>query len=156
MCWWPLVKIHLAGISLLHADRCMDKPSEANMCSSIVNMLKRKSVKGDERRGQGHTSANVLHQSAMWHPSVNGYCFYMSTFPTSCFVLSVVDGKIKQHVCIKLCVRLGKTTTKRPWNASWGFSRILKNILNSIHVSRPVKYQLKMMNVQDDQAPAKQ
>jgi hypothetical protein len=36
----------------------------------------------------------------------------MSAFSTLCFVLSVMDGKIKQCVCIKFCVKLGKSTTK--------------------------------------------
>jgi hypothetical protein len=34
-------------------------------------------------------------------------------------------------------------------------SRAVKRFLNGIHVSRPVECQLKMMNVLDDQAPAK-
>jgi hypothetical protein len=28
----------------------------------------------------------------------------MSAFLTSCFVLSAMDGKIEQHVCIKFCM----------------------------------------------------
>jgi hypothetical protein len=36
----------------------------------------------------------------------------MSAFSTLCFVLSAMDDKIKQHVCIKFCVKLGKSTTK--------------------------------------------
>jgi hypothetical protein len=31
---------------------------------------------------------------------------------TLCFVLSAMDGKIKQCVCIKFCVKLGKSTTE--------------------------------------------
>jgi hypothetical protein len=38
----------------------------------------------------------------------------MSAFLTSCFVLSAMDGKIKQCICIKFCVKLGKSTTKTP------------------------------------------
>jgi hypothetical protein len=56
------------------------------------------SVKEDERGGQDHTSASLLHQSATGHCAVNTHCFYMSAFLTSCFVLSAMDGKIEQHV----------------------------------------------------------
>jgi hypothetical protein len=35
----------------------------------------------------------------------------MSAFSTSCFPLAVMDGKIKQRVCIKFCVKLGKSAT---------------------------------------------
>jgi hypothetical protein len=38
----------------------------------------------------------------------------MSAFSTLCFVLSVMDGKIEQCVCIKFCVNLSKSTTKTP------------------------------------------
>jgi hypothetical protein len=38
--------------------------------------------------------------------------FLYECFSTSCFVLSVMDGKIKQRVCIKFCVKFGKSTTK--------------------------------------------
>jgi hypothetical protein len=33
-------------------------------------------------------------------------------FLTSCFFLSVTDGKIKQRICIKFPVKLGKSTTE--------------------------------------------
>jgi hypothetical protein len=36
----------------------------------------------------------------------------MSAFSTSCFVLSAMDGKIEQHICIRFCMKLGKSTTK--------------------------------------------
>jgi hypothetical protein len=36
----------------------------------------------------------------------------MSAFSASCFVLSAVDGKIKQHVGIKFCVKLSKSDTE--------------------------------------------
>jgi hypothetical protein len=38
----------------------------------------------------------------------------MSAFSTSCFILPAMDGKIKQCVCIKLCVKLCKSTTETP------------------------------------------
>jgi hypothetical protein len=40
------------------------------------------------------------------------HCFYTGSFSTSCFVLSVIDGKIEQHGCIKFCVKLGKSATE--------------------------------------------
>jgi hypothetical protein len=70
------------------------------------------SVKAAERWDQGHTSASLLHQSAMWHRAVNLHCFYTSAFLTSCFLLSAMDGKIEQHVCIKFCMNLGKSATE--------------------------------------------
>jgi hypothetical protein len=36
----------------------------------------------------------------------------MSAFSTLLFILSVTDGKIKQHVCIKYFLKLGKSTTE--------------------------------------------
>jgi hypothetical protein len=38
----------------------------------------------------------------------------MSAISTLCFVLSAMNGKIKQCVCIKFCVKLGKSATKTP------------------------------------------
>jgi hypothetical protein len=36
----------------------------------------------------------------------------MSAFSASCFVLSPMDSKIEQRVCIKFCVKLGKSATE--------------------------------------------
>jgi hypothetical protein len=36
----------------------------------------------------------------------------MSAFSTSCFVLSAMDGKIEQPVCIKFCAKLGRSATE--------------------------------------------
>jgi hypothetical protein len=38
----------------------------------------------------------------------------MSAFLTLCFDLSMMDGKIKQHVCIKFCMKLSKSATETP------------------------------------------
>jgi hypothetical protein len=35
----------------------------------------------------------------------------MSAFSTLCLILSAMDGKIEQHVCIKFCVQLIKSAT---------------------------------------------
>jgi hypothetical protein len=35
---------------------------------------------GERRWGQGHTSKNLLHQSATWHRAVNMHCFYTCAF----------------------------------------------------------------------------
>jgi hypothetical protein len=40
------------------------------------------------------------------------HCFYKSAFSTSCFVLSAMDGKIEQCVCINFCAKLGKSATE--------------------------------------------
>jgi hypothetical protein len=36
----------------------------------------------------------------------------MSAFLISCFILSVMDGKIEQHVSIKFWVKLGESATE--------------------------------------------
>jgi hypothetical protein len=36
----------------------------------------------------------------------------MSAFSTSCFVLSAMDGQFEQCVCIKFCMKLGKSATE--------------------------------------------
>jgi hypothetical protein len=36
----------------------------------------------------------------------------MSTFSITCFVLSEMDGRIEQCVCIKFCMKLGKFATE--------------------------------------------
>jgi hypothetical protein len=51
-------------------------------------------VKVDEMGGQGHTSGSLFHQSAVF------------------FILSVMDGKIEQRVCIKFRVKLSKSATE--------------------------------------------
>jgi hypothetical protein len=38
--------------------------------------------------------------------------FLHEAFSTSSFVLSAMDGKIEQRVCIKFCVKLGKSATE--------------------------------------------
>jgi hypothetical protein len=38
----------------------------------------------------------------------------MSAFSISCFILSVMDGKIEQCVYIKFCVKLSKSATETP------------------------------------------
>jgi hypothetical protein len=36
----------------------------------------------------------------------------MSAFSTSSFILSAMDGKIEQSVCIKFCAKLGESATE--------------------------------------------
>jgi hypothetical protein len=79
--------------------------SESSRTDTVVTA----SAKEDKRGGQGHTSASLFHQSDMWHRTMSTHCFYTSAFSTSCFILSTKDGKIKQHVCIKFCVKLDKS-----------------------------------------------
>jgi hypothetical protein len=70
-----------------------------------------------------------------------------------------MDGKIEHSVCIKFCVKLGKSATEtdemlREVFEEHSLSRTAR-FLNGNHVSRSVECQLKMTNVQGDQAPAK-
>jgi hypothetical protein len=70
---------------------------------------------------------------------------------------SPMDGKIEQHVCVKFCVKLDKSATETPEMLREAFGEHCLSrsaVLNFIHVSRPVECQLKMTNLQSDQAPA--
>jgi hypothetical protein len=106
------------------------------------------SVKEDEKGDHGHTPASA----------VKAQCFYTSAFSTSCFPLAAMDGKIEQRVCIKFCVKLGKSPNENleMLREAFGEHSLSRTaVLNGIHVSRPVECQLKMMKFQGDQAPAK-
>jgi hypothetical protein len=74
-------------------------------------------------------------------------CFF-----NSCFVLSVIDDKIEQHVCAKFCVKLCKSTTGTLQMLCETFE---EHPLSWIAVSRSVECHLNMTNVHGDQAPAK-
>jgi hypothetical protein len=70
-----------------------------------------------------------------------------------------MDGKIKQRVCIKFCVNLGKYTAKTLEMLREAFGEhflSLTEVFEGLHISRPVKGQIKMTNVQGNQAPAEQ
>jgi hypothetical protein len=66
----------------------------------------------------------------------------MSAFFILCFVLSVMNGKIEQCICSKLCMKLGKSAKETLEMLCPAFDE-------------QVECQLKMMNVQGDQAPTK-
>jgi hypothetical protein len=69
-----------------------------------------------------------------------------------------MDGKIEQRVCIKFCMKIGKSATEtlEMLREAFGEHSLSRTaVLNDIHVSRPVECQLKMTKVQGDQAPAK-
>jgi hypothetical protein len=70
-----------------------------------------------------------------------------------------MDGKCEQRVCIKFGVRLDTSATEtlemiREGLGEHSLSRTAV-FFNGIHVSRPPECQLKMTNVQSEQAPAK-
>jgi hypothetical protein len=70
----------------------------------------------------------------------------------------VCDGwKIKQCVCIKFCAKLGKSTAKilEMLLEAFGEHSLSRTVVFEWHISRPVKCQLKVMNIQVNQAPAK-
>jgi hypothetical protein len=69
-----------------------------------------------------------------------------------------MDGKIDQRICIKFCMKLGKPATKilEMFREAFGEHSSSRTAIFEWHsVSRPVECQLKMTNVQGDQAPAK-
>jgi hypothetical protein len=68
--------------------------------SSRTVIIVAASVKEDEKGGQGHISATVLHQSATWQRCEHAL-FLQECFSTSCFVLFGMNGKTEQPVCSK-------------------------------------------------------
>jgi hypothetical protein len=69
-----------------------------------------------------------------------------------------MDGKTEQSVCIKFHMKLSKTATKTLEVLCEAFGKQLlsrQQFLKGIHISRLVECQLKMTNVQGDQAPTK-
>jgi hypothetical protein len=61
-------------------------------------------------------------------------------------------AKIEQHVCIKFCVKLSKSTIETPemLHEAFGEHSLSRQLFSGIHISTLVEYQLKT-NVQDDQ-----
>jgi hypothetical protein len=70
-----------------------------------------------------------------------------------------MDGKIEQRVCMKFCMKLGKSTTETLDMLHEAFGehslRCTVVFLNGIRGSRPIECQMKMTNIQGEQAPAK-
>jgi hypothetical protein len=69
-----------------------------------------------------------------------------------------MDSKIEQRVCMKFCVKLGKSTTEtiEMLHEAFGEHSLSRTaVLNDIYVSTPVECQLKGTIIQGDQAPAK-
>jgi transposase len=72
------------------------------------NCLSENRLEGRPRSHICEPIASVCHM----RPCCEHAFFYTNAFWTSCFILSVMDGKIKQCVCIKFCVKLSKSTTE--------------------------------------------
>jgi hypothetical protein len=77
-----------------------------------------------------------------------------------CFVLSATDGKIEQRVCIKFCMKIGKSTTEtlEMLNEVFGEHSLSWTAVSERHSRFKViggGGQLKMTNVQGNQAPSK-
>jgi hypothetical protein len=69
-----------------------------------------------------------------------------------------VNGKIKQRVCIKFCMKLGRSTTEtlEMLCEAFGERSLCWTVVFEWHSCfKAVECQLKMTNVQGDQAPAK-
>jgi hypothetical protein len=66
--------------------------------SSRTTIVVTTSVKEDERGGQGHTSASLLHQAVTWHRAVNMHCFNTSVFD---FLFRYLcDGRQNRATCL--------------------------------------------------------
>jgi hypothetical protein len=80
-------------------SRCIGKFPGSHCCSCL-----------GERRWEGrprsHFHKPILHRSphdtALWT---------RVAFSTLCFILSAIDGRLEQRVCMKFCVKVGKSTT---------------------------------------------
>jgi hypothetical protein len=103
--------------------------------------------------GQGLTSTSLFHQSPAWHRTVNMHCFYASAFSTSCFVLSAMDGKIEHRVCIKFCMKLGKSTTETTEMLCEAFEE--HSLSRTAVFERHSRFTPSWVSVQGDQAPTK-
>lgn len=67
------------------------------------------SVKEDDREGQGHSYTGLLYYSAT--SCLVNVTFCTSALSTSCLVVSAMDGGMDHGVCIKFCVKLGKSAS---------------------------------------------
>jgi hypothetical protein len=69
---------------------------------------------------------------------VKTHCFYTDAFSIFCFILSAIDGKIEQHVCIMFCMKLGKSATEilEMLHEAFGEHSLFQTVvfLNSIYV----------------------
>jgi hypothetical protein len=81
--------------------------------SSWIVIVVTASVKEDERGGQGHTSAShcISHHLTL---HCEHALFLHERFQTSGFVLSAMGGKMEKCVCMKFCLKLGKSATETP------------------------------------------
>jgi hypothetical protein len=93
---------------------------EVLLQSSWIVIVVTASVK-EERGGQGHTSASLLHQVATWHCAVNTHCFYTSAFWRVSFFLWWMAKS--SNVSALSFAWISVICYQNPWNASWGFWR---------------------------------
>jgi hypothetical protein len=94
---------------------------------------------------EGHQRFKNSYQRVTW----NKHWLYTSALSTSCFVLSVMDGKIEQRFGIEFCMKLGKFATETLEMLCEAFGECSltgQRFLDGIPVSRRVEYQSKMMN----------
>jgi hypothetical protein len=82
------------------------------------------------------------------------HCFYTGAFSTSFLVLSAIYSEIEQSVCIKFCVKLGRSVTETLEMLHEIFGEHSLS-MNGIHVSRPVECHWKMTNILSGQAQTK-
>jgi hypothetical protein len=68
-----------------------------------------------------------------------------------------MDGKIEQQVCTKFCMKLGKSATEtlEMLCEAFGEHSLSRTAVFEWHSRFKTDCQLKMTNVQGDQAPAK-
>jgi hypothetical protein len=74
------------------------------------------------------------------------------------YVLPAMDGNIEQRICIKFCVKLNKSApeTLEMLHEAFGEHSLSQTSVCEWHSCFKVSWQLKMANIQGDQAPAKQ
>jgi hypothetical protein len=81
----------------------------------------------------------------------------MSAFFTLCFVSSAMEDKIKQRVCIKFCVKLGKsiTQTLKMLYEAFGEHSLSRIAVFEWHSCFKAGQMSEVKNIQGDQAPAR-
>jgi hypothetical protein len=110
-------------------------------------------VKDDERRPRSH----FCKPTAAVTPCCEHALFLYEHF-SDFFILSVMDGKTEQSICTMFWVKLSKSATEtlEMLHGAFGEYSLSRTVgLKGIHVSRLVGCQLKMKNIQGNQASAK-
>jgi hypothetical protein len=79
---------------------------------------------------------------------VNTHRFYISAFSTLCFILSAIDGKTEQRVCINFCKKLDKSPAKTLGMLHEAF--IEHSLSRTVVFERHSHFKANQVSVEDD------